>query len=1326
MYKARVLTAFAVVIAGASLRPLLSSNPQTEALARQQKQAVNTVPALPLKAEGPWKASCRYWEAGRPTAAESAGAKGQNASSDCGEDGWGIPKPASTATPITAIIATVPDPVHSALPLEFDRSIDVLTHAASEYGFTGSYFWLPWRQPRPEATKESSPTLDAESEQDLDREKQPGLMIFKRSGAVPGESPKGGAEAAAKDDVLYLFLVSQSPALGMNAAQLRNAIDSERYLAQTYHACTSFKIDHSGCWRDNLPNDATPSPVKSTTQITTSANRTTEIIPAARMDIIGPNNSGAAASLLAALDAAQIPQTTITVAGITSTDTAATMLNQPNTSQFPKINFLSFGDDGSSEQDQISKRFRDKNGATGHIAFLTESGTVYGQAPISHFSDKGHDRSYKDLLGQTSDPKKRFLIQFPRNISLLRNAQKESTKSPEGQASAAVSPYMHLSLKDSTSEDGVPSFMPAVTEFSQEAQWMSIAHELRQKHISVVAISASNILDELFLINFLNRDVPDARVIVYSDADLLFTRIGDNAPYVGTVTLTAYPFTAVSSSSFSLQLHSFSDSYTEAFFNAASYIFWDGRQPTDLRLANYEPDTNSPQFLPPPLWATAAGRDGYYPLGILNQCASGNPAILPLIRGAGELAPCSGRQSASFIYREINNGRAIFPAISWYMICALITVVSIAHSIALFIAKFWTSITRDLAIRESDQPRRRTVYIHIAIAVLFSMSFIAAFPLFAAWNLIQPKWYTAITAVLTLLSGFVALIVTAYKTRGFLGKPSPRPKLEDSPCVESIKLEESQRLPTHGFYILFNILALLTVLTIPAIWVYLCTSHSFATDTAYVGLFFSYRCLYPASGVCPLLPVLLILMTWYIWAHLQTRRLRFSENNRPLMPLAIEFSHVPRLFVSDQDLSRCSRPFDCCLYENMTCLLITRQLIQRFKPARHLNVILATLYIALFCVFVVFFNIQGLDRFLHEPTWYPAPYELLVAALYYPLLLIALAGCVRMLVIWSSLNNGLLEPLERSPLRFAFSHLTNVAWTTMLRQGGFLEYRRDLARSSEAIRHLSHSVELHNAGGRSSSTAKIRSELESHIYALYGVFGMREQSPNGERHIDSAHLETRNFLVGCDLPGEAECRALNLMSAIECDYASYSKAILRDVLVPYWLHKQGTFVEAEPPEKSSSDDESKKPAAGKSDGPSRTDPVFIQLAEEFLAIRYLSLIRAVLINLRFLMSFVSTAFVLALLAWNSYPFQPRRWVDWTFTMMLFGIGAAVVWVFAQMHRNSILSRITGTKVNELGSAFFVRLVTYGSVPLLTWLASQFPVISNGISRLLQSGLTPVK
>lgn len=47
-----------------------------------------------------------------------------------------------------AVIATVPDPVHSHLAPEFDRAIDALIGAASDNHYLISYSWLPWRVPK--------------------------------------------------------------------------------------------------------------------------------------------------------------------------------------------------------------------------------------------------------------------------------------------------------------------------------------------------------------------------------------------------------------------------------------------------------------------------------------------------------------------------------------------------------------------------------------------------------------------------------------------------------------------------------------------------------------------------------------------------------------------------------------------------------------------------------------------------------------------------------------------------------------------------------------------------------------------------------------------------------------------------------------------------------------------------------------------------------------------------------------------------------------------------------------------------------------------------
>src|SRR5947209_12484357 len=108
------------------------------------------------------------------------------------------------------------------------------------------------------------------------------------------------------------------------------------------------------------------------------------------------------------------------------------------------------------------------------------------------------------------------------------------------------------------------------------------------------------------------------------------------------------------------------------------------------------------------------------------------------------------------------------------------------------------------------------------------------------------------------------------------------------------------------------------------------------------------------------------------------------------------------------------------------------------------------------------------------------------------------------------------------------------------------------------------------------------------------------------------------------------------------------------------------------------------------------------------------------------MVFVSAAFVLSMVAWNSYPFQPHAFIDWCFTILLAVIGTGFIGVFAQMHRNSILSRITDTAPNELGWDFYLRLITFGGIPMLTWLAYQFPQLGGGLYRLVQPGLQIIK
>ena len=91
-----------------------------------------------------------------------------------------------------------------------------------------------------------------------------------------------------------------------------------------------------------------------------------------------------------------------------------------------------------------------------------------------------------------------------------------------------------------------------------------------------------------------------------------------------------------------------------------------------------------------------------------------------------------------------------------------------------------------------------------------------------------------------------------------------------------------------------------------------------------------------------------------------------------------------------------------------------------------------------------------------------------------------------------------------------------------------------------------------------------------------------------------------------------------------------------------------------------------------------------------MAIRYIALIRVVLVNLRYLVTFISMSFALGIIAWNSYSFEPHRLINWIFTFLLAFLGSGVILVFAQMHRDSILSRITDKRPNDLGLDFYLH------------------------------------
>ena len=112
--------------------------------------------------------------------------------------------------------------------------------------------------------------------------------------------------------------------------------------------------------------------------------------------------------------------------------------------------------------------------------------------------------------------------------------------------------------------------------------------------------------------------------------------------------------------------------------------------------------------------------------------------------------------------------------------------------------------------------------------------------------------------------------------------------------------------------------------------------------------------------------------------------------------------------------------------------------------------------------------------------------------------------------------------------------------------------------------------------------------------------------------------------------------------------------------------------------------------------------------------------------MRGLLAFITYGFILLVVALTVYPFEGQRHIEAAIVCIFLVAGATVGFVFAQMDRDPLLSRLSETKPNHLGLNFVYRMLSYGALPLLTLLASLVPDIGNFLQSWLQPALQSLK
>ena len=421
------------------------------------------------------------------------------------------------------VIATLPDPVHTHLPVVFDQFTVAIQEGGQDekYDFDGS--WFPWDEEETSYSRlDDEKISDAENEL---KEMQPGIILFRRSGNCngPKEDQPGDCEdsntEAKKDKVLtrpyreglVVFVVGEEPTHGIHRDQFRNAV----------------------AWITALK----PKPDAKI----------------GRVAVLGPTFSGSFPSLAQVLSEYEVRkrlglpappggQPLAMFSGSVSGKEAADGFQAQHKSQGTFHSFV-------QDDDEILQRFcnyivREQHGfEVGRIAIISEDETAYGSSGVNKAPE---DSSGHKSEGEDADCfSKALKLYYPRDISALRSAYQNKSLFDTGtspQPAETQRRNLPTDLADPSGKvhDSIRSYGGNQAPLAQEAVLLQIVAALHELNVRYIFLRGSNALDHIFLANFLRRGYPDGRIVIFS-SDLMFIRERGATGLGGAMTLSTYP-----------------------------------------------------------------------------------------------------------------------------------------------------------------------------------------------------------------------------------------------------------------------------------------------------------------------------------------------------------------------------------------------------------------------------------------------------------------------------------------------------------------------------------------------------------------------------------------------------------------------------------------------------------------------------------------------------------------------------------------------------------------------------------------------------------------
>jgi uncharacterized membrane protein len=144
------------------------------------------------------------------------------------------------------------------------------------------------------------------------------------------------------------------------------------------------------------------------------------------------------------------------------------------------------------------------------------------------------------------------------------------------------------------------------------------------------------------------------------------------------------------------------------------------------------------------------------------------------------------------------------------------------------------------------------------------------------------------------------------------------------------------------------------------------------------------------------------------------------------------------------------------------------------------------------------------------------------------------------------------------------------------------------------------------------------------------------------------------------------------------------------------------------------------------EGTDRALQDWVKAAEDLIALEVVMRISQCMVHLKNLAYYLAFAPILLLLAVNSYPFQPERFLQVCLWTILLGVVASVLAVYVGMERDELLSRVSKTRPNavEFDRTFLTNVLAF-VIPVAGIVLAQFPYVSDMLNQWLGPMITGV-